>query len=171
MTSPEQDACFERWMADHIAILYRVAHAFALGADRHDLMQELMLAVWKAVPEFRGESKPSTFIYRVSHNAAMTWKRTRRNYQRKVDELAFQAASEPQPGPSATERDALERIYAAIHELPEMDRSLILLSLDGLAYREMAQIHGLSESNVGVRLNRIKARLARSLQELTDERE
>lgn len=171
MTSPEQDACFERWMADHIAILYRVAHAFAVGADRHDLMQELMLAVWKAVPEFRAEAKPSTFIYRVSHNAAITWKRTRRNYKRKVDELARKAAHEPPRGPSDAERDALQRIYAAIHELPEMDRSLILLSLDGLAYREMAEIHGLSESNVGVRLSRTKARLALSLQELTHEDE
>jgi RNA polymerase sigma factor (sigma-70 family) len=165
MTSSEQDACFERWMRDHVAILYRVAHAFALGADRHDLMQELMLAVWKAVPQFRGESKPSTFLYRVSHHAALTWKRSQRRHSRKVEELARVALTEAAAGPRAAERDALERVYAAIHELPEMDRSLILLSLDGLSYREMAQIHGLSESNVGVRLSRIKARLAQSLQE------
>jgi RNA polymerase sigma factor (sigma-70 family) len=166
MTSSEQDACFERWMRDHVAILYRVANAFALGADRHDLMQELMLAVWKAVPQFRGESKPSTFLYRVSHHAALTWKRSQRRYSRKVEELARLAPPDAAPGPSTVERDALERVYAAIHQLPETDRSLILLSLDGLSYREMAQIHGLSESNVGVRLNRIKARLAQSLEEL-----
>jgi len=167
MTPTERDACFERWMRDHIAILFRVANAFAEGADRHDLMQELMLAVWKCVPEFRGEAKPSTFIYRVSHNAAMTWKRTQRTYRRKVEEFSALAATEPAAGPSAVERDALDRLYAAIHTLPELDRSLILLSLDGLSYREMAEIHGLSESNVGVRLNRIKARLTESLGELT----
>jgi RNA polymerase sigma factor (sigma-70 family) len=163
MTSAEQDACFEAWMRAHAAILYRVSHAFATGADRQDLMQELMLAVWKAVPEFRGDAKPSTFLYRVSHNAAMTWKRGQRTYRQKV-----QAFSALPPPPTTTagdesEREALERVYAAIRELPELDRSLILLSLDGLSYRDMAQIHGLSESNVGVRLNRIRTRLASNL--------
>jgi len=164
MSPEERDACFEGWVQDHAAILYRVANAFAVGADRHDLMQELMLALWNAVPAFRGESKPSTFIYRVSHNAALTWKRGQRTYRRKLDQLAALGAAEP-PGSSARERDALERIYDAIRQLPEVDRSLILLSLDGLSYREAAEIHGLTESNVGVRLNRIKARLAKSLQE------
>ena len=165
MSPQERDACFERWMGDHLAILYRVANAFAVGADRHDLMQELLLAVWKAVPDFRAESKPSTFIYRVSHNAALTWKRTQRTYLRKVEQFAALAATEPAPGASAHEREALERLYDAIRALPELDRSLILLSLDGVSYREASEIHGISESNVGVRLNRIKARLAKSLEE------
>jgi len=69
--SPEsRDACFERWMNDHIAILYRVANAFAVGADRHDLMQELMVAVWKAVPAFRAESKPSVHLPRLAQRRA-----------------------------------------------------------------------------------------------------
>ena len=164
MSPEERDACFEVWIRDHAAILYRVAHAFADGADRHDLMQELLLAVWNGLPDFRGESKPSTFIYRVSHNAALTWKRTQRNYRRKVEQFAALSATEPK-APSAREREALDRVYAAIRELPEVDRSLILLSLDGLSYREAAEIHGITESNVGVRLNRIRARLAKSLQE------
>jgi RNA polymerase sigma-70 factor, ECF subfamily len=167
MTLSERDAHFERWMSEHVAILYRVANAFALGADRKDLMQELLLAVWKAIPEFRSESKPSTFIYRVSHNAAMTWKRTQRNYSRKVDELAAVAGGTARSGASTVETDALERLYTAIHQLPELDRSLMLLLLDGLSYAEMAAIHGLSESNVGVRLLRIKRRLAENLQEAT----
>lgn len=165
MSPSERDACFERWMRDHLAILYRVANAFAVGADRQDLLQELLLAVWKAVPAFRGESKPSTFIYRVSHNAAMTWKRTQRTYRRKVEELAAFAPTAAVAGASSLEQEALERIYDAIRQLPELDRSLILLSLDGLSYREVAEIHGLTETNVGVRLLRIKARLAKSLQE------
>jgi RNA polymerase sigma-70 factor, ECF subfamily len=164
MTRPEHDACFERWMRDHIAILHRVAHAFALGADRHDLMQELMVAVWKAVPAFRGEAKPSTFIYRVSHHAALTWKRGQRSYRRKVEAFAVQGPAEGGER-GRHEEEALERVYAAIHALPPLDRSLILLSLDGLSYREMADIHGLSESNVGVRLNRIRSRLAETLKE------
>jgi RNA polymerase sigma factor (sigma-70 family) len=165
MNTAEQDARFEDWMRDHAAILYKVANAFAQGADRSDLMQELMLAVWKAVPAFRGEAKPSTFIYRVSHNAAMGWKRGQRGYRRRLEQLAAWSAVEPPSGPTAVERAALDRVYAAIRELSDVDRSLILLSLDEVSYQDMAQIHGLSESNVGVRLNRIRARLAQKLQE------
>ena len=156
---------FEEWMRDHVAILYRVANAFAWGADRHDLMQELMLAVWKAAPGFRGEAKVSTFVYRVSHNAAMTWKRTQRNYRRRVDRFAELVQHPHGPGPSAAERDQLERVYEAIRTLPPLDRSLLLLSLDGLGYQEIAGIHGLTETNVGVRLSRLRSRLARDLKE------
>jgi DNA-directed RNA polymerase specialized sigma24 family protein len=141
---------FEAWMRDHIAILYRVANAFAWGADRHDLMQELMLAVFQAAPDFRGEAKVSTFLYRVSHNRAMTWKLAR----------TFSA-----PGPAGGERDRLDRVYEAIRALPPLDRSLLLLSLDGLSYQEIVAIHGLTETNVGARLSRLRSRLARDLKE------
>ena len=72
-------------------------------------------------------------------------------------------------GPDDAQRELLEGVYARIRELPELDRSLVLLSLDGLSYREMAAIHGLSESNVGARLSRSKAQLVQQLKELTDE--
>lgn len=163
MSPSERDTQFESWIKDHMAILYRVANAFAAGADRHDLIQELLLAVWRAVPQFRSDSKPSTFIYRVSHNAALTWKRSQRNYRRKMAEFAAMAAVDTS-GHGAAERSALDRLYAAIRELPELDRSLILLHLDGLSYREAAEIHGLSETNVGARLSRARTRLAKSLE-------
>ena len=156
---------FEAWMRDHIAILYRVANAFAWGADRHDLMQELMLAVWKAAPDFRGEAKASTFLYRVSHNTAMTWQRTERNYRRRIDRFAELGGILAAPGPTDAERDRLERVYAAIRALPPLDRSLLLLSLDGLSYQEIVEIHGLTETNVGARLSRLRSRLARDLKE------
>jgi RNA polymerase sigma factor (sigma-70 family) len=162
MSHGDQDARFEHWMRDHAAILHKVARAFALGDERRDLLQELMLAVWRAAGAFREESKPSTFLYRVSHNAAMTWKRAQRGRRRR-DALAGTPAAHPSP--AAGDADALEALYAAIHSLPELDRSLVLLSLDGLSYRDMAEVHGLSEGNVGVRLNRARARLAEMLKE------
>lgn len=156
-------------MREHGAVLHHVVNGFAEGDDRKDLMQELLLAVWKAVPAFRNAARPSTFIYRVSHNAALTWKRTQRNYQRKMD--AFESLSPPEPGGRVNDPSAalLERIYAEIRKLPPLDRSLVLLSLDGVSYADMAHIHGLSESNVGVRLNRAKNLLARTLKGATDE--
>eukprot|EP01034_Spumella_vulgaris_P007999 gene7999-10188_t len=68
-------------------MLHHVANGFAGGADRHDLMQELLLAVWRAVPAFREGAQPGTFIYRVAHNAALTWRRGQKNYERRVEQF------------------------------------------------------------------------------------
>lgn len=156
-------------MADHVAILHRVVNGFAAGADRNDLMQEIMLAVWKAIPAFREHAQPSTFIYRVSHNAALTWQRTERNYRRRAEAAETLAEESPSAVWPAPQSELLERLYEAIRQLPPLDRSLILLSLDGVSYHDMAGIHGLSEGNVGVRLNRIKQRLLSTLKEYAHE--
>ena len=161
----KQQECFERWMADHIAILHRVVNGFATGADRRDLMQEVMLAIWKAIPSFRALAQPSTFIYRVSHNAAMTWQRSERNYRKRAEAAPRSGEIEESPSDTTPQEDVLEHLYAAIRQLPSLDRSLILLSLDGVSYQDMAEIHGLSAGNVGVRLNRIKQRLLATLKE------
>lgn len=152
-------------------MLHHVANGFATGADRHDLMQELLLALWRAVPAFRGDARPSTFIYQVAHNAALTWKRTQRNYRQRVERFeSLSLPVDPPPSPAAAgERELLELLYTHIRALPPLDRSLILLQLDGVSYAEIAAIHGLSESNVGVRLNRLKQKLSTALQDVTHE--
>lgn len=161
---------FEDWVRTHAAILHHTVHAFASGEDRADLMQELLLAVWKAVPAFRGESQVSTFLYRVTHNAAMTWRRRERTRFRRLEAFRLQSpeagAGGGMPfatgGPEATAA-RLERLYEEIRRLPALDRSLILLSLDGMSHRDMAAIHGLSESNVGARLSRARQKLTHNL--------
>jgi RNA polymerase sigma factor (sigma-70 family) len=171
VTTQEHNTCFEQWLGAHGAVLHHVANGFADGADRHDLMQELLLAVWKAVPAFRSAAKPSTFIYRVAHNAALTWKRTQRNYRDRVDRFEESGGREEHAAPeiSSRERETLALLYAQIRQLPPVDRSLILLHLDGVSYTEMAEIHGLTESNVGVRLNRLRQRLTDAMKEVSHE--
>ncbi len=144
-------------------LLWKVARSFATGADQDDLHQELLIALWKALPAFRGESKESTYVYRVAYNYALTWKRKARSQEVGLDE-ASQVAASP-PGPS-TEAD-LEWLYERIRELRPVDRTLVLLYLDEVPYRDIAEIMGLSESNVGVRLNRVKKLLAERLQEVS----
>lgn len=156
-------------MNTHGAILHHVANGFAAGDDRNDLMQELLLAVWKAVPAFRNDAQPSTFIYRVSHNAALTWKRTQRNYRNRIERFQAQPVVESAAPHGTREAALLERLYGEIRKLPPLDRSLVLLSLDGVSYGDMARIHGLGESNVGVRLNRAKRQLARTMKGVADE--
>lgn len=171
MQAAEQHAHFDRWLAEHAVVLHHVANGFAEGADRHDLMQELLLALWRAVPAYRGGAQASTFIYRVAHNAALTWKRTERNYRRRVDRFEADVLRETHAAPaaSARERETLELVYAHIRRLPPVDRSLLLLHLDGVSYAAMAEIHGLTENNVGVRLTRLKQKLTDALQEISHE--
>jgi len=154
---------FANWLGPHLPMLHRTARAFAEPADQHDLLQELTLALWKARPSFREQSTAGTFAHRVAHNAALTWKRgeVRRRLRGVLIEaelLVHDAGEDPQ-GP------LLERLYAAIRTLAPVERSLVLLSLDGVAYGEIARLHGLSESNVGARLTRLRQRLATQVKE------
>lgn len=171
MDATTQHSLFTRWLEDHAAILHHVANGFAEGADRHDLMQELMLAVWRALPAFRGSARPSTFIYRVAYNTALTWRRGQSNYKKRVDRYETELPTIPEPGQQRTARDRemLELIYAELRTLPPIDRSLLLLHLDELNYAEMAEVLGLSENAIGSRLTRIKQRLILNLKEKTYE--
>lgn len=146
---------FYAWISAHMGVLHRIARAFATGADRHDLL----LALWRAAPAFRGESAETTFIYRVAHNCALTWRRgetTRRKRQAEYERLRVDELPAENP--------LLARLYAAIRTLPSLDRSLLVLAFEGQSYSEIAAIHGLSESNVGARLTRARTKLTQMME-------
>lgn len=146
---------FQAWVREHIGVLHRVARGFAVGADQHDLLQEMLIAVWRAAPAFRGDSTPSTFIFRVAHNRALTWRRGEVRRRRR-DETYQRLHVEDVSG----EGPLLERLYEAIRQLEPLDRSLVLLSLEGQSYAQIAALHGLSETNIGARLSRARQKLA-----------
>ncbi|PZO46353.1 MAG: RNA polymerase sigma factor [Alphaproteobacteria bacterium] len=153
------DERFQAWVSEHVGVLHRIARAFALGADQHDLLQELLLALWRAAPSFRGDSAPTTFIFRVAHNRALTWRRSearRRHRQSEYERLRVDEAIGEDP--------QIERLYAAIRKLDPVDRSLMLLSLEGQSYAEIAAIHGLSETNVGARLTRTRKKITQMME-------
>jgi RNA polymerase sigma factor (sigma-70 family) len=160
------DRDFAAWLAPHLPMLHRTARGFAQPADQHDLLQELTLALWKARSRFDEVSVAGAFAHRVAHHAALTWRRgeTRRRLRGVTIEaelLVRDAGSDPQEA-------LLERLYAAIRTLPPVERSLVLLSLDGVGYGQIAQLHGLSESNVGARLTRLRKRLSTLVKEDAD---
>ena len=171
MDIAEQQQRFADWTRDHSAILYHVVHGFAAGDDRNDLLQEVLLAVWKSIPAFRGQAKPTTYLYRVSHNAALLWVRTEKNYRRRVQQFGASAPSGFVTDSDSLTDERLANLYSAIRLLKPVDRSLMLLLLDGLSYREMAEVLGLSESNVGVKINRIKDQLTQTLKGIEHEPE
>jgi RNA polymerase sigma-70 factor (ECF subfamily) len=161
MQDPQRNLTFEAWMATHQPILFKVARAYGnSAADRDDLFQEIALQVWHSIPAFRGDAAIGTWIYRVALNTAMTWLRDQKKHGRGREELGVLDALLV-AAPGADPR--LEWIYQRIAELDEVNRSLALLLLDGYSYREMSAILGLTESNVGVKINRIKATLAEKL--------
>jgi RNA polymerase sigma-70 factor, ECF subfamily len=161
MLDAERTKIFEEWMGGHKAILFKVARAYgATHTDREDLFQEIALQAWHSVDAFRGDSAVSTWIYRVALNTALAWHRKERKHG--AGRQDFEASTALLMAPT-TGDPRLEWIYQRIAELDEVNRSLALLMLDGFSYRDMSQILGLSESNVGVRINRIKAALAAQL--------
>jgi RNA polymerase sigma-70 factor (ECF subfamily) len=157
MGNSDCDAWFRQVVGDHMGILLKTAHGFASGAaDRDDLVQEMLLAVWQALPTYNQTCTLSTFVYRVAHNRALNWRRSRARYDRRLDHYA-QMPHLALAGNDADEKEQqLEWLYAIIRQLPPIDRTLIMLHLDGLSHQEVAEVAGLSANNVGVRLHRIK---------------
>ncbi len=155
------EARFAEIYRDHAGLIGRTARAFAPEpADRDELFQDVLVALWQALPQFQAHAKLSTYVYRVSLNCALNWQRSRRRYRAKLDGYVTLHADSASPDTaSPAEHERLRWLYAQIHALPPVDRSLILLFLDRIPYTEIADITGLSESNVGVRLHRIKQHL------------
>jgi RNA polymerase sigma-70 factor (ECF subfamily) len=161
MLEAERNRVFESWIDAHKAILLKVARVYgATHSDREDLFQEIALQVWHSVEAYRGDCAATTWIYRVALNTALAWRRKERRHSQGRQDI--DAATALLIAPSGRD-PRLEWIYQRIAELDEGSRALALLMLDGFSYREMSQILGIGESNVGMKINRIKASLAAQL--------
>ena len=161
MLEAERNRVFESWIDAHKAILFKVTRVYgATHSDREDLFQEIALQVWHSVESYRGDCAATTWIYRVALNTALAWRRKERRHGQGRQDI--EDATGLLIAPSVRD-PRLDWIYQRIAELDEGNRALALLMLDGFSYRDMAQILGLSESNVGVKINRIKAALAAQL--------
>ena len=160
MHDSERDRIFGEWLAGHKGILFKVVHAYAFEhADRQDLFQEISIQIWRSVDAFRGDSSVPTWMYRVALNTAIAWTRKEGRHQRGKE--PFEGADGLLTTLSPDERDPrVDWLYQQIAQLKDVDRSVALLLLDGFTYKEIAAIVGLSESNVGVKINRIKSALA-----------
>ena len=148
-------------MREHQRIVLRLVGLYANDAEeRKDLEQEVLLQAWKGFPSFRGEAKFSTWLHRVALNTILTQKRRPRLVERS-EALERNAAAVHDPAPA---HDDAERLRQAIRQLPETDRALIALHLDGFDNGEVAGILGITANHVGVKLHRIKTRLTELLQ-------
>ena len=155
---------FERVAREHGPALRRLAAAWERDpAAREDLLQEILLALWRALPSFRGDCAERTFVLRVAHNRALTH---RFRPRRRVEPLeAAAAVSDGNPGPEAAAEASqrLERLRGALRALPVPARQVLTLCLEGLSGAEMAAVLGITENNVGVRLLRARRALREEL--------
>lgn len=173
MVADKWETTFKQWLGEHQGLIFKVIRAYAATPeDQDDLFQEILLQLWCSIPGFRGKAAVSTWVYRVALNTALVWKRGQKKRRQRrtplIDISQIPDISEEHTT-SAEDRQIVDRLYVAIRELPKVDASLVLMYLDGLSYSEMADILGISESNVGVKLNRAKKQLARLLKGYIDE--
>jgi RNA polymerase sigma-70 factor (ECF subfamily) len=164
----EKEDIFIRWAQSYKGLFLKVARAFAAETSaQEDLIQDIMLQLWISVPNFKKQAQESTWVYRVAFNTAVVWDRKRKKYK-KLKSVTLIEKQTPAPENSQN-RELIEQLYTAIRQLPKLDASLILMSLDGLSYKQMADVSGMTESNVGVKLNRAKKHLAQKMKGLNDE--
>ena len=169
MPSEDLEALFKSCVSEHGGLVLKVARAYTFTAeDCQDLTQEILLQIWRSLAQFEGRAKAGTWFYRVALNTALSWRRKEKPRRARQQPLQ-EAADPPTSGFDLTQkieqRETVERLYAAIRQLPKTDAALVLLYLDELSYEQMAEVLGISESNVGVKLNRAKKALAALMNE------
>jgi RNA polymerase sigma-70 factor (ECF subfamily) len=151
------------WLAEHGSAVMKVARAYTLTSEEcQDLAQEILLAAWQSLPKFERKASAATWFYRVALHTAMNWKRKdkpRRIRQERLLDVQTVVTEGADSVEQTQQRETVEQLYKAIHQLPKADAALVLLYLDELTYQEIADVLGISESNVGVKLNRAKKAL------------
>lgn len=162
----EINQTFVQQINANVGIAHKVCRIYFDDADqRADVVQEMMYQLWKAYPSFDGRSKFSTWMYRVCLNTALGWRR--KQTRRPEERLALQHDQIPEQPPEPREEN-IQRLLVAIGKLSALNKAIVLLYLDQLSYEEIASITGLTQSNVSVRLVRIKKDLEQQLRKQED---
>lgn len=153
---------YEELLRRYAAPLRRLSWSYERDPiAREDLFQEIAIALWTALPRFRGDSSERTWVYRVAHNTAISFAARRRRTREREQDVDVM----PEPGRDATqEGDAIveqqrRQLWRVIHELPIVDRQILVLHLEGLSAHDIERITGVSDGAVATRLTRLRQRL------------
>ena len=145
--------------------LRRVAANYSANtSEREDLQQEITLAIWRALPSFRGEASLRTFTFRIAHNCGINHIRKRR--RNSTSPPVEPVDTTPSAERLLARRDQRQRLLDAIATLPLGSRQVLTLHLEGLSYAEIADVVGITETNVSVRLTRARKALRQRLGDL-----
>lgn len=151
---------FEQVIAGHLPMIRRIAAAYESNAStREDVVQDILCAVWRALPNFRGEGSLRSFIARVAANRAITHVQRALKVPDSAELTRDFVASEPGPEAHAIAVDERERLVAALRTLPIGLREPALLALEGLTQQEIALVLGITPNAVAIRMTRAKSQL------------
>jgi RNA polymerase sigma-70 factor (ECF subfamily) len=156
MTASGQET-FVALVQEHARMLLQISHAYGWTEDeRKDLRQEVLTQLWKAFPSYDSRRRFSTWMYRIALNVAISSSRRRREHV----PLEETSGAEDQGNPEGSELEQrLHALRQLVAGLPPLERALVLLYLDERSQKEIAEVLGISESNVSTKIHRIKQRL------------
>jgi len=158
VTEKQQNDILAAWLGQYKALIFKIVRSYAFTAmDREDLFQEISLQAWRSIPSFREECAVTTWLYRIGLNTAIRF--SQRERKRSENKAPLDDAHYVLIENDTHQDEKLSWLYDEISKLNEIDRSISLLLLEGFSYKEMATIAGITESNIGVRINRIKKQL------------
>jgi RNA polymerase sigma factor (sigma-70 family) len=167
-TRTRPDARFAALLEQHRGIVFKVANSYCrLPEDRQDLAQEIAAHLWRAFPSYDPSRSFSTWMYRIALNVAISYHRSAGHHMRTepLDEYhEAHAGFAVDDGSAQHETDErLRALHSVIERQAPMDRALLLLWLDERSQREIAEVLGITESNVSTKLNRLKQRIREQL--------
>lgn len=148
-----------RLVQEHRPMLNKVCNIYChTSFDRQDLFQEIVIQLWKSYPKFRGDSKFSTWLYRIALNTAISDLRR----QKRTTQLAEPSESLneiPDVQTYSQQEEQLEQLHGAIAQLTDIEKAVVMLYLENKSYDEMEDILGINQNNLRVKMNRIKEKL------------
>ncbi len=147
-------------VSQHQRIVYKICRLYRDSLeDRQDLFQEIVYQLWKSYPKFREESAVTTWMYRIALNTALA------SFRKPASPVSYTASLPDLASDHHDVNEQQEQLFTALKQLNEGERALVSLYLEDLSYKDISEILGVSESNVGVRSNRVKNKLKQIVKE------
>ncbi len=148
---------------EHNSLIYKVCNTYCQDAtERQDMFQEIIIQLWKSYPQFRGEAKFTTWMYRIALNTAISALRKKRLYVTPL-ETATEALSEI-PVEATETKEQQVALHKAINQLSAVEKAIVMMYLDDKSYEEMEEVFGISQNTLRVKMNRIKEKLRKLTQ-------
>jgi len=149
---------FEQHISEHEHLVHKVCRMYAYTeADRKDLFQEIVIQLWRSFPNFKEQSRISTWMYSVAINTAITGLRKKKDFIESWEPSALPV--DISDDHSNEKEEQLQQLYTAIGQLNQVEKAIVMLYMEDRSYEEMEEILGITQGNLRVKMNRIKEKL------------
>ncbi|MCI0921520.1 RNA polymerase sigma factor [Sphingobacterium rhinopitheci] len=157
--NPQAELYFVNLLEENQNILHKICRLYTTDIDAHkDLFQEMVIQLWKAYPSFKGDSKFTTWAYRVALNTAISLYRVKKRkittveWDNSLQNIRYEEYDDQQ-------EQQLSSLYSAVRQLNDIEKALVYMYLEDKDYAEISETLGISEVNARVKMNRIKTKL------------